>query len=61
MLEEAQSIAIELNIEQTLGIFLYSRLSDYFDFDLDYATINNGCCYPLAYWFQFVNPKIFVE
>jgi hypothetical protein len=59
MLEEAQSI--ELNIEQTLGIFLYSRLSDYFDFDLDYATINNGCCYPLAYWFQCVNPKIFVE
>ncbi|PKC66890.1 hypothetical protein RhiirA1_418796, partial [Rhizophagus irregularis] len=60
MLEEAQSIAIELNIEQTLGIFLYSRLSDYFDFDLDYATLNNGCCYPLAYWFQCVNPKIFV-
>ncbi|GES82948.1 hypothetical protein BCR41DRAFT_369590 [Rhizophagus clarus] len=60
-LEEAQMLAIELNIDQKLGIFLYSRLSDYFDFDLDYATISNSCCYPLAYWFQCVNPKIFAE
>jgi hypothetical protein len=58
-LEEAQILASELNIEQNLGIFLYARLSDYFDVDLDHA---NGCCYPLAYWFQFVNPqKIFVK
>ncbi|CAI2167024.1 17821_t:CDS:2, partial [Funneliformis geosporum] len=43
-LEEAQILASELNIEQNLGMFLYERLFDYFDVDLDYATTSNGCC-----------------
>jgi len=62
ILEEAQILASELNIGQILGIFLYERLLDYFDVDLDHTTVANGCCYPFAYWFQCVNPKkIFLE
>lgn len=62
ILEEAQILASELNIGQILGIFLYERLLDYFDVDLDHTTMANGCCYPFAYWFQCVNPKkIFLE
>ncbi|CAG8491685.1 317_t:CDS:2 [Acaulospora colombiana] len=59
-LEDAQSLAAKLDIEQSLGIFLDPRLYDYFDVDLDLPTTSGACCGPLsgfAYWFQCVNPK----
>ncbi|CAG8614943.1 43019_t:CDS:2 [Gigaspora margarita] len=59
-LEEAQTLAAKLNIEEKLGRFLDPRLFDYFDVDLDLPQPAGTCCGPLAgfaYWFQCVNPK----
>ncbi|CAG8674259.1 25653_t:CDS:2, partial [Racocetra persica] len=53
-LEEAQTLAAKLNIEEKLGKFLDPRLFDYFDVDLDLPVPTGTCCGPLAgfaYWF----------